>query len=134
MPTLKAGCYLIDIKNRKVALVYREKQNDFTFPKGHLEEGETLEECAKRETAEETKRECKIVSVIPPTIERYTTLNGENCECYLYVAIDIGASDNTSLDTHPTIWVNFDEVEERLTYPGLKKQWNLVKDSIIKMF
>ena len=28
MKTMKAGCYLIDIKNKCVALVFRDKQND----------------------------------------------------------------------------------------------------------
>ena len=42
MKTMNAGCYIIDIKNKCVALVFRDKQNDFSFPKGHLGKGETL--------------------------------------------------------------------------------------------
>ena len=61
METIKAGCHLVDVKNKKVALVYREKRNDWSFPKGHKEEGETIEECAVRETAKETKRIAQIV-------------------------------------------------------------------------
>jgi 8-oxo-dGTP diphosphatase len=56
MKILKAGCILLDLNNNKVGLVYRRKHNDFSFPKGHLEKGETLEECAIRETEEETGR------------------------------------------------------------------------------
>ena len=41
MSTLKAGVVLLNLKNHKVGLIYREKQNDYTFPKGHLEKGET---------------------------------------------------------------------------------------------
>ena len=33
---LKAGCVLLDIKNKKVALVYREKFNDFSFNLDYL--------------------------------------------------------------------------------------------------
>ena len=57
---LKAGCILINQKNKKIALVYRQKQKDYSFPKGHLEDGESLIECAIRETAEETKRNGEI--------------------------------------------------------------------------
>ncbi len=130
MATRKAGCYLIDINKGSVALIYRDRQKDYSFPKGHLEEGESLEQCALRETAEETKREGKIVKEITPTIERYTTPKGEECECYMYVAIDQGKSDNDSVDTHYTFWVNIDKVEQTLSYEGLKKHWLEVKDII----
>ena len=109
---------------------YRYKQKDYSFPKGHLEEGEDLKTCAIRETAEETKRDCKIVEDISPTIEKYTTPKGEECECYMYTAIDLGKSDNDSLDTHYTYWVDIDKVESTLSYDGLKREWNKVKDII----
>ena len=39
---IKAGCILTDRNNKKIALVYREKNSDYTFPKGHLEKGESI--------------------------------------------------------------------------------------------
>ncbi len=52
------GCIVID--NDKVLLV---KQNDghIAFPKGHIEKGENEEECALRETYEETGLKVKIL-------------------------------------------------------------------------
>lgn len=38
----------------KFCLIYRKGKKDFTFPKGHIEEGETPEITALRETSEET--------------------------------------------------------------------------------
>ena len=134
METQKAGCYLVDVKHKKIALIYREKHNDYTFPKGHLENNETLEQCAIRETAEETKRDAHIIDEIPPYIERYTTPTGEKCVCYMFVAIDLGKSNNTSLDTHDLIWVDFDKVYDTLTYQSLKISWNNIKDQINKLF
>ena len=134
METIKAGCYLVDVKNKKVALVYREKRNDWSFPKGHKEEGETIEECAVRETAEETKRVAQIVPEIEPVVERYQTPVGEKCACYMFVAIDKGHSNNASWDTHDTYFIDIDKVEEKLSYDDLKQTWREVKKQIEKLF
>ena len=56
METLKAGCFLIDKVNQSIALIYREKQKDYSFPKGHVDPGEDIRSTAIRETAEEIKR------------------------------------------------------------------------------
>lgn len=133
METKKAGCIVVNQKTKQIALIFRDYYNDYTFPKGHLEPGETLEECAIRETAEETKRDCKIIESIKPYIDKYVTPRGENCICYMYVAIDIGKSDNDSTDTHDLVWVDFDNVEEKLSYDSLKKNWQALKDDIEKL-
>lgn len=134
METIKAGCILINLSRKQVGLIYRSKFKDYSFPKGHLENGESIEQCAIRETAEETKRDCKIVEQIQPDIQRYTTPRGENCACYMYVALDIGRSDNDSLDTHDLVWVDINEVEQKLTYENLKILWNNKLPEIKKLF
>lgn len=126
METVKAGTILIDKKTNSVALVYRERLKDFSFPKGHLEDGETILECAIRETAEETKRIAEVVENIGPFIERYTTPRGEMCVVYFYLAFDGGKSDNTSTDTHDVFWIPFDEVARKLTHKGSKHLWESV--------
>ncbi|MDG1846384.1 MAG: NUDIX hydrolase [Acidimicrobiales bacterium] len=41
-------------------LVHRPRYEDWSFPKGKLDEGETLEQCALREVLEETGFVCKL--------------------------------------------------------------------------
>ena len=131
MKTLKAGCILIDREKKMAGLIYREKQKDYSFPKGHLEEGETLVECAIRETAEETKRDCILYKDEPIALNCYN-IGEEEVEVSFYLAFDHGKSDNTSEDTHDLIWVPYEKVEEVLTYENLKELWRKAKTIIEK--
>ena len=132
MATIKAGCFLIDTKNKKIALIYRANKKDYSFPKGHAEDGENVKVCAIRETEEETKRKPIIIDEFEPYVEKYTTDKGEACECHMFFAYDGGVSDNQSTDTHELVWTDFDKVEQTLSYESLKATWNCVKTKVEK--
>jgi 8-oxo-dGTP diphosphatase len=55
---------------RQVLLVHRPKYNDWSFPKGKADPGETIEQTALREVCEETGLDCGIIQ--PLSIVRYT--------------------------------------------------------------
>ena len=116
MKVKKAGCILINKENRKIGLIYRQKQKDYSFPKGHAEKGESMIECAIRETAEETKRDCKLLSLEPVAQEHYFDSKKDEVDMYYYIALDMGKSDNSSTDTHDLIWTSYEEVYETLSY------------------
>ncbi len=132
MCTLKAGCYLINKKNKTVAVVYRNEYDDYSFPKGHLEEGETILECAIRETEEETKRTPKVLEKYKPFKEEYMTPTNEKCESYMFIALDNGISLNDSNEFHKTIWVPILDVENVLSYKGLIEVWKKAKKIILE--
>ena len=133
MKVEKAGCILIDIKNKKIGLIYRKKQNDYSFPKGHREDGGTLAECAIRETAEEAKRECILYSDNPIAKEYYFDSKNDEVDMYYFIGIDNGKSNNYSLDTHDLIWTPVEDVEDKLSYDSLKKVWREVKKQILNI-
>ena len=128
--TIKAGIVLIN--GNKIGLIFRKKQNDYSFPKGHLEKNESLLECAIRETNEETKREVKIIDENPIYIEIYKNSSDEMCKCYYYLAYDNGKSDNNCTDTHDLIWVEYNKVQDILSYESLKKLWGEIKKEVKK--
>lgn len=133
MKVKKAGCILINKENGKIGLIYRQKQKDYSFPKGHAEKGESMIECAIRETAEETKRDCKLVSLEPVAQEHYFDSKKDEVDMYYYIALDMGKSDNSSTDTHDLIWTSYEEVYETLSYESLKKIWNEVKEEVYEI-
>jgi 8-oxo-dGTP diphosphatase len=49
------------IRDGEVLLVHRPKYDDWTFPKGKCNPGESDEECALREVEEETGLRCELV-------------------------------------------------------------------------
>ena len=54
-------------RDRKVALVHRPKYDDWTFPKGKAEDGESDEDCALREVVEETGLHCRLGNELSST-------------------------------------------------------------------
>lgn len=51
----------------KVLVVHRARYDDWSFPKGKLDEGERFEEAALREVAEETGLVCRLDGELAPT-------------------------------------------------------------------
>jgi len=51
----------------RVLLVHRPHREDWTFPKGKLEAGESHERCALREVEEETGLRCELDEELPST-------------------------------------------------------------------
>ena len=132
MRTKKAGSGLINLETKEIGLVYRKKLDDYSFPKGHLEKGETLAECAVRETTEETGRKCSLLDNNVLDILYYTTPLGENVENHMYLTKDEGPFLNEIPEDlkESLAWVKIDDVEDTLSYDDLKEFWNKIKDKV----
>ena len=55
------------VRDRSVLLVHRDRYDDWTFPKGKVEPGETWEEAALREVEEETSLRCELGAYLGTT-------------------------------------------------------------------
>ena len=75
---LAAGGVVVDNKATppRVLLVHRPRYDDWSFPKGKLDPGETVEEAALREVLEETGIRCRIVRKIDTLRYSYQTSKG----------------------------------------------------------
>ena len=135
MATKKAGTILLNLETKQIGLVYRDKDNGYTFPKGHLEKGETLEECAIRETEEETLRKNHLIDGKIIGVDKYSSEEENDVEVYYYLSIDEGktSKDIELKDREELLWKDIDEVYSVLTYNNLRKMWKDIKNTVLKV-
>lgn len=108
----KAGWVVFDWTN--FYIVRRDYVNDFSLPKWHVEQWESLEETALREVLEETGLKCKILW----EIWKVNYINPEwNVEVYFYAMLPVEKSEN-EIDTEvdEIIKWKFEVVYNKLTY------------------
>ena len=100
----------------EVLLVHRPGHRDWTLPKGKIERGESDEECALREVAEETGFDCLLG---PELIEtRYRDRRGrEKSVRYWIMTVRDGAFQANS-EVDEVRWVPLSSAARELTYPG----------------
>lgn len=60
----------------RVVLIHRPRYDDWSFPKGKAEPGESISETALREVREETGLNCRIVYELPTVRYNYTSGKG----------------------------------------------------------
>lgn len=128
----KAGTILLNLENKQIGIVYRKDRNDYSFPKGHLENNENLLECAVRETEEETLRANHLLINKEIDILKYTTSSNENVEVYMYISVDDGPTNKNIpiKDQEILQWTNLTNVENLLSYDNLKEFWIKIKETI----
>jgi 8-oxo-dGTP pyrophosphatase MutT (NUDIX family) len=82
MSVVRAAGGLV-VRDGLVLLVHRPKYDDWTFPKGKAEGGESNEACSLREVREETGYSCELVS--PAGVTEYVDSKGRPKVVHWYV-------------------------------------------------
>src|SRR5205807_4026463 len=98
----------------RVAIVHRPGYDDWSFPKGKVDRGETLEETALREVAEETGLRCKLVSPLGCTA--YADHKGrDKVACYWLMDVVSGRF-RAGSEIDEVRWVTIDDALDLLSY------------------
>ena len=99
----------------QLAIVHRPVHEDWSFPKGKLEAGETFEEAARREVEEETGLSCRLIRFIGHT--GYVDRKGRPKAVAYWVMEATGGSFTPNFEVDQLRWVGLEEAAGLLTYP-----------------
>ena len=99
----------------EVCVVHRPRYDDWTFPKGKLDPGESFEDAALREVAEETGLRCTLEAELPSTEYRDTKDRPKIVRYWqMEVDEDPGFVPNDEVDE--LRWLPMGEAAKLLTY------------------
>lgn len=115
-----AGGLVLDSQRRAAVIGRTNAHGDLSWslPKGHLEEGESLEAAAIREVSEETGIAGRVVAPLG-VIDFYFTAEGQRIHKtvhhYLLIA-EGGELNSDDVEVDAVAWVPLDELTDRLAY------------------
>lgn len=129
---LAAGGIIIDERSgtRRVLLVHRPRYDDWSFPKGKLDAGETVEEAALREVKEETGLNCRIVRPFKVMSYHYRTRNKGRLKpkaVHYFLMEPVTRRIRVPVDEVDLAeWLTLEEAAHKLTYAQDKKMLGLL--------
>lgn len=103
-----------DQDEREVLLVHREHREDWTFPKGKLEPGESAEDCALREVEEETGLRCRLVRELPRT--SHIDHKGRLKVVRYWTMLRVSGTARAQNEIDAVRWVSLADAGDLLTY------------------
>jgi 8-oxo-dGTP pyrophosphatase MutT (NUDIX family) len=98
----------------KVLLVHRDRYDDWSFPKGKLDAGETHRHAALREVEEETGLRCKTGDELPEV--RYDDRKGRPKRVRYWSMEPVDGSFAPNDEVDEVRWLSLDDARDALTY------------------
>jgi 8-oxo-dGTP pyrophosphatase MutT (NUDIX family) len=99
----------------EIAVVHRPVQHDWSFPKGKLEPGETLDLAALREVHEETGMTCDLLRFIGHT--EYVDRKGRPKTVAYWIMAATGGLFRPNDEVDELRWMDLGEASQKLSYP-----------------
>lgn len=115
-PTHAAGgivCRTIGDRT-EVLIVHRPRYDDWSLPKGHVDEGETVLAAALREVVEETGYTCEPTR--PAGSSSYSTRTGEPKVVHYWVMTVTGGEFTPNDEVDRIAWMTVEEAARSLSY------------------
>ena len=116
--------------NKYLLMVYRAKHDDWSFPKGHTEHGESIQQTVIREVKEECGIDTVIIKELTPN-KYFNPKSKEETVCYMYLlkpkTLEIKPENNGD----KVEWVLLEDVKDKITHPNLKDYYIGVIGEII---
>lgn len=116
----------------EVLLVHRPRYDDWTFPKGKVDDGESAEDAARREVWEETGLRVEL-GVELPAIDYVDNRGRDKTVRYWLMSIAAGdpaAPFEPNDEVDEVAWVPLADVPRRLTYPRDDAVWLAARDAL----
>jgi 8-oxo-dGTP diphosphatase len=110
----------------RVGVIHRPRYDDWSFPKGKANEGETDEGTALREVEEETGLRCELGALLPEV--RYTDALGRPKVVRYWTMTMLGGAFAPNEEVDEIRWVSFDGAEEILTYEHDRRLLRSLRD------
>ena len=115
-------------KGAKVLLIHRPRYNDWSFPKGKVDPGESFKQAARREVLEETGFRCKLHKPRLPSMAYKDRFRRDKEVRYWLMTVEDGEFvPNAEVDE--IAWVRVDKVLERLSFRRDQVYFHLVLQS-----
>jgi 8-oxo-dGTP pyrophosphatase MutT (NUDIX family) len=99
----------------QVVIVHRPVHQDWSFPKGKLELGETLDLAALREVREETGMTCELLRFIGHT--EYVDRKGRQKTVAYWIMAATGGFFSPNEEVDELRWLSLDDATRLLSYP-----------------
>lgn len=112
-----------------ILMIYRSNHNDWSFPKGHTENGETIQETVIREVEEESGIKSEILKELAPN-KYFNPNSNEEIICYMYLLKPVVGEIKPENKGDRVEWVPLAEVTERISYSNLRDYFVRVLNDI----